>query len=369
MTTSARVTSDLAIAPGEYLHEVLAAQGMSQADLARRLGRPMQAVNEIVKGRKAITPETALQLEQVVPVPAHIWTGLEEAYQLALARAEERESLDEEVDLIDAALYRKLAEHGQVPAVKGASKESRRQRVRGMRRFFGVASLCNVPDLQTFRAAFRVSTAGRIEEYALAAWLRWGEKEASKREEVGKYDGKALKALIPWLRTCTLQPPKEWQPKVAKALAECGIVLVVLPHLPRTRAHGAAYWLSSSKAVLQLSIRRKRVDIFWFSFFHELAHLLRHRTRDVYVSWDPNGDERKSMHEREADRFAGDILIPPKDYEAFRENSGFSAHSIVAFAESIGIHPSIVLGRLQRDHLVSQKDPYRLHDYYDWADD
>jgi HTH-type transcriptional regulator/antitoxin HigA len=78
--------SDLAIPPGEYLLEVAREHGITQAELARRMRRPAQAINEIVKGRKAITPETALQLEQVLDVPAHIWTGLQAEYQLTRAR-------------------------------------------------------------------------------------------------------------------------------------------------------------------------------------------------------------------------------------------------------------------------------------------
>ena len=83
-----RIYSDLAIPPGEYLAEVIAAKGIAQAELARRLRRPVQAVNEIIKGEKAITPATALQLERALDVPAHIWIGLESRYQLVKARLE-----------------------------------------------------------------------------------------------------------------------------------------------------------------------------------------------------------------------------------------------------------------------------------------
>jgi HTH-type transcriptional regulator / antitoxin HigA len=86
MMTKQNPTSDLAIAPGEYLVEVLENLHMTQADLARRMGRPIQAINEIIKGSKAITPDTALQLEKVTDVPAHLWMNLEEEYRLTLAR-------------------------------------------------------------------------------------------------------------------------------------------------------------------------------------------------------------------------------------------------------------------------------------------
>ena len=85
-TAAPRLHSDTPIPPGEFLREHLEESGMSQAELARRLGRPRQAVNEIIRGKKAITAETALQLERVLSTPAHIWLGLEQEYRLVLAR-------------------------------------------------------------------------------------------------------------------------------------------------------------------------------------------------------------------------------------------------------------------------------------------
>ena len=79
------IMSDLAIPPGEYLEEVLEELGLNQAEVARRMGRPPQAVNEIIKGEKAITPETSIQLEKVLGVPAYIWVGLEAEYRLIRA--------------------------------------------------------------------------------------------------------------------------------------------------------------------------------------------------------------------------------------------------------------------------------------------
>ena len=80
------VESDYASHPGSLLAEELEVRGMSQRELARQMGRPYQVVNEIVRGRKAITAETALQLEVVLEIKAHIWLGLQADYDLAIAR-------------------------------------------------------------------------------------------------------------------------------------------------------------------------------------------------------------------------------------------------------------------------------------------
>lgn len=81
-----RTWPDVAIAPGETLAEEIAARGMSQKALAEKMGRPLQAINEIVLGKKQITAETALQLEDALGVSAETWMNLEMAYRLTKAR-------------------------------------------------------------------------------------------------------------------------------------------------------------------------------------------------------------------------------------------------------------------------------------------
>ncbi len=86
MATKTQLYSDLPIPPGETLAEELAARGLSQAALARRMGRPLQTVNMIVTGKKRITAETALDLERVLGTPAHLWLGLQAEYDETRAR-------------------------------------------------------------------------------------------------------------------------------------------------------------------------------------------------------------------------------------------------------------------------------------------
>jgi HTH-type transcriptional regulator/antitoxin HigA len=80
-----RVWPDIAIPPGDHLAEELAARGMSQSELARKMERPVQVINEIVRGKKSITGETALQLEAVLGIGAETWMNLEGNYQITKA--------------------------------------------------------------------------------------------------------------------------------------------------------------------------------------------------------------------------------------------------------------------------------------------
>lgn len=92
MTKPPRLWSDLPIPPGEVLAEELAARGMTRKELAAQLGRPTQAVDEIIRAEKAITPDTARDLEKVLGIATDFWLNLESTYRLTLARNGERES-------------------------------------------------------------------------------------------------------------------------------------------------------------------------------------------------------------------------------------------------------------------------------------
>ena len=85
--TRQKIVPDIAIPPGELLAEEIEARGMTQRGLATLMGRSPQAVSEIVRGRRGISADTAIQLEAALGTAAHIWVGLDADYRLALALA------------------------------------------------------------------------------------------------------------------------------------------------------------------------------------------------------------------------------------------------------------------------------------------
>ncbi|HEY9691642.1 MAG TPA: HigA family addiction module antitoxin [Oculatellaceae cyanobacterium] len=96
-----RYTPDYVSPPGETLEEILEERDMTQAELAERMGRPKTTISEIINGKAAITPETALQLELVLGVPASFWNNREGLYHEALARQEEQKRLAQQVTSLD----------------------------------------------------------------------------------------------------------------------------------------------------------------------------------------------------------------------------------------------------------------------------
>jgi HTH-type transcriptional regulator/antitoxin HigA len=356
MATEIQLVSDLPIPPGELLSETLETINLSQAELARRMGRPAQAINEIVRGSKEITAETAIQLERVLGVPAHIWLGLEAEYQHTKARLEDRRRLQAEVKLASRFPCATMRRLGWLKKAR-----DRVSQVEALLDFFGVSTLKAVVDAEA--AAYRLSRSHQAEPEALAAWLRKGALDA-QRIKTEPFNEQKLLDLLPELRSLTRAKPETLEPRVKRELAACGVALVLLPHLPKTHAHGATRWAAPEKAVVQLSLRGKWADIFWFSLFHELGHVLRHGRRELFIEWkDGDQDER----EREADAFASDVLIPEAAYKAFlRRCPTVSAASVMVFADQQSIAPGIVVGRLQHDGHVPYADLNSLRERYTW---
>lgn len=353
--------SDLAIPPGEYLEEVISELGMTKDELARRMNRPAPKLSSIFKGEKAITPDTALQLEKVVGVPAHIWTGLESDYRLTLARNQETletQKLRDESSLVTKFCYSELVKLGYVP-----KKTKAIEKVRELQHFFGVTSLRNIATLKRYQVAFRKG-AGKRSPEATSAWLRIGELKAQKTD-AAPFRKDLLEKNLPIIRGMTRLLPKDFETKLHQILLNSGVVLVLCPHLPKTYLHGATFWLRQNKAVLMLTIRGSWADIFWFSLFHEIGHLLLHGKQMVFLEGD-NREVELDEHEREADKFAADTLIPPDEYKSFLKARAFFPKDIETFAHSIGIDPGIVVGRLQHDGFLKKSWHNHLRTRYEW---
>lgn len=343
--TTEKIYSDLPIPPGEYLAEVLEEKGFTQKELADRMGRPAQAICEIVKGEKAITPETALQLERTLGVPSYIWTSLEDGYRIIKARQAENAALEKEIPLLEEVPYSDLAGRGYIKKTP-----DKRHQVRECQTFYGVASLANLDRVNAYGAAFRQSKARRASSLALAAWIRCAEVEAAKRE-TPPFQKTRLKVRLEEIRRLTLIPPEDSIERLRASLLESGVNFVLLPHFAKTYAHGAVLWPDPKHPVLVLSIRGKWADLFWFSLFHELGHILLHGNKEIIDAESGETDKK----EFEADRFASDRLIPTVPYERFLARAKYDEAAISSFAAEIGIHPGILIGRLQHDRKLPFK--------------
>jgi len=338
-----------AVPPGESLRETLESLGMSQAELAQRTGRPKKTINEIIFGKAAITPETALQLERVLGIPASFWNNLERNYQEARARLEDDRRLHSQKNWVNSFPIAALSRAGWL-----SKEKSEVNKLKALLKFFGVSGTNEWDRLwQSSQPTYRTSPAFQKNPYAVSAWLRLGEIQA-KGYGCKPYSGNSFRASLNRIRALTTEPVEIFEPRMKQICAEAGVAVVFVPELPGTRAFGATRWLNPTKALMQLSLRGKSDDHLWFTFFHEAGHVLLHGKRDVFIEADGEGAGRVITNEKEqeADRFAEDRLIPPREYRDFMKRGQFGLKAIRDFAARLHIAPGIVVGRLQHDKAI-----------------
>ena len=279
------IHSDLPIPPGEFLEEVLEDLGMGKDELAKRMNRPPAKLSAIFNGIKSITPDTALQLEKVTGVPANIWIGLESEYRLTLARLQEKKELEnrkKEIPFLTKFCYKELSKLGYVE-----NKSKLSDKVEELQKFLGVTSLSNLDNLRRYQPFFKqnINKNNKVSTEAIISWLRIGEIESYKIQ-TKQFNEEKLYGLMPALRKMTNLPPAKFQKEMQNRFSEVGVALVIVSHLPKTCAHGAAFWFNKNKAVLMITIRGRWADMFWFSLFHEIGHILLHSKQQVYIESD-----------------------------------------------------------------------------------
>jgi addiction module HigA family antidote len=337
-------TPDQVSPPGETLAELLEDRGMTQAGLAARTGRPKQHINEIMAGKAPITPDMAIQLERSLGVPASFWNNREARYREHLARQAEHERLSSQVEWLVQFPVKEMTRWGWLKPI-----QDKVEQVRELLNYFGVASPAEWRDLWSNRQfAFRKSEAFESRLGPLSAWLRRGEVVA--REIASQpFDEARLRGSLPKLRALTvLGDPREFVPRITELCAAVGVAVVFVPELTGCRASGVTQWLTSDKALIQLSLRYKSDDHLWFTFFHEVGHILLHGKKEVFVEWDGADTDK----EQQADRFAAESLIPAAQWKTIRSMGRYSKADIRGFAAGAGVAPGIVVGRLQHERLL-----------------
>lgn len=349
---------DYAVPPGATLQETIDSLGMTQRDLALRMGMATKTINEIAKGKAPITPDTSILLERVTGVPARMWNNLEANYREQLARIADRERLGADLEWLKTIPTKELIARGAIEDV-----DDKVTLLHSVLRFFGVVSSAQWRQVwMKPEAAFRKSTRFKADLGATATWLRLGELEAQQAKTKPYDRTKFLKALR-HIRALTTEPPEVFQPTMMKLCAEAGVLVVFVPEIKRCPTSGAARWLTSEKALIQLSLRYKSNDQFWFSFFHEAGHILDGPKKKIFI--DDGGDETE--RELHANRFTANFLIPADrraEMCALRTKA-----AVLAFAANVGVAPGIVVGQLQRTKAIPYNQMNALKTRLTWKEE
>ena len=292
---------DYLVLPGEVLKDYIDDLGMTQADLAMKSGLAKKTINEIIKGKASITPETALKFELVLGRPAQFWSNLEMRYQEDKARLEERERLKLDIEWLKHVPVNAMIKNGWIERYKDKVDQ-----LVEVLKFYGVASRKQWEAVWIGnKVAFRHTKQWESCREAVSAWLREGERQARKLE-CASFDGKRFKAILEEVRILSSLSPLEFEPRLIGLCASAGVAVVFIPELPRTLTYGATRWLGD-RALIQLSLRHKNNDHLWFTFFHEAGHIVLHGRKDIFIETTGLDDAK----EKEADEFARNMLIPP----------------------------------------------------------
>jgi len=342
-----------AFAPGEYIRDEIEARGWSQIDLAEILGRPPQAVNEIINGKKAITPDTAKALGEAFGTSAQLWMNLESAYQLA------KSGVSDDLVARKAKMYA-FSPIGEMQKRGWIETSSNFNVVESqVLRFFGIKSL-NQPVEMALAA--RKSTGGDLTS-AQRAWFCRAKQLARIVPVSGSFSERSANEAIRQLALLKAEP--EEARKVPKVLSAAGIRFLVVAPFPQSKIDGVCFWLSAKAPVIAVSFRFERIDWFWHTLMHEMGHVLNGDGKTAVtidtdlVGSDAQPEDQKSHVEAKADAFAAQFLIDRQllaDFVA-RVHPMYSRTKVVGFAKSVDVHPGIVVGQLQ----YQKKMPYTHH--------
>jgi HTH-type transcriptional regulator/antitoxin HigA len=193
-----------------------------------------------------------------------------------------------------------------------------------------------------------VRSDAKMDEYALSAWCA---RILSKAREETLPDYKMGTVTKQFCREIVHLSYLDDGPLLAREfLNRSGIHFVTEKHLPRTHLDGAALWAKSDCPVIALTLRYDRLDNFWFTLCHELAHVSLHLEKDSGNTFvDDLEAEGSDDMERKADAFAADVLVPAGRWNTSGLRNNWSAKAVISFAERLRIHPAIVAGRIRRE--------------------
>ena len=352
--------------PGEVLGEYLEFYGWSQRDLARRTGLTPKTISVICNAKASVTATTALTLERVFRRPAHLWLNLQRQFDEAEARRQE---------LVQSIQWKDWARSFPLRDMKKFqfSMQPAKSEVDMLLNYLGVSSPeswdavwknCDVAYRQTRQFSKSIAS--------ISAWVRETELVASEIE-TEHFNEQVLRSLIGDIRRFTTERVDDAVGPVQTLCAKAGVVVVFVPELPHSGISGCARWLSDKKALIGLTLRYKTDDQMWFSFFHELGHLLLHKRMRSFVLdnaahdlFDGVVDPEMEKYEAEANQFAADTLIPPTTLADFVRLLNFSNDDIYGFAEETGVSPGIVVGRLQHMGLLTAYQGNSLKQRLEW---
>lgn len=345
-------TTNYAVAPGEYLEEWIEDQGLSQQQVAERLGVSRKHVNEIVNGHAAVTQDMALRLERVVGIPAEAWLRYEAAYRADLARITDQENLSQYADSIDASAVTYLRSLG----VTSATRAKPGQLVSDFLAFHRCGTwdayvhLHETASKGDYALAALKESDAKLDPTVLTTWLRAAElTEPFERGRLYTFDEDQLRGALPELRARAARPDRTMLRDIAGMLAEVGVVFMVVEPPKKFPLLGMTRWIDKRVPVIQQTGRWGKDGFVIWALFHELGHVLNDPRGEMHLEYSTE-KKRNTAAEKNANQFAFETLFGEEGIAPFE---GLTADSeIVRTARRIGISPGLAVHQMHRRRLL-----------------
>ena len=352
----------MAFHPGYYVAEIIEDMGISQAEFALRMGTTAKTLSKLVNGRISISDDLAKKLSAMLGISVDFWLNIQKEFDKKVIEIEQQKDIDLQIEIakvIDYSFFEKVA---NLPHVRSFA-----DKVVNLCKYLKIAnlSLLRKPDFLV-NSRTGITTIDDKNIINAQAWLQTALNCASAIE-TSSFNSDKLESYLPEIKSMTLQNPQDFLPMLRSIFSECGVAFVLLPHLKNSGINGAVKWVNNKRVVLAMNDRRTYSDTFWFSLFHEIKHVLQQKVNSTFVA--STSDEWHNYNkklENDADSFAQNYLIPKSEYNNFISKGRFFDADIIGFSQSIGIHPGIVVGRLQHDKIIpvnrcsSLKSKYKI---------
>lgn len=335
--------------PGYFIKEQLDDRAWIQEDLAEVLGITLKHVNKIVLDKQPITLEMAKMLGEVFETSPQYWLSLDANYRLWL----ETEKTEKEIQAdLKGKIYERMPIRDMINKKWLPNFTTFKELHQSVLNFWNVTTLdFEAWDKKTLPLLARKSE--NFNQYRAAYTYTWYHKAFVTAEsyKVLKYNKEALLALYNQINTYSFK--ENGINEFIKKLNEAGVIFFMLPHLQKTYLDGAAFYCGKNPVIV-FTARYKRIDNFWFTVAHEIAHVLYHLDDKNTFFLDNFKEENINELEQEANEKACEKLLY-KDIVAFLNTkiNYLSQKDIIHCATALQIHPAIIIGKLAYDKTIS----------------
>ncbi len=355
---SVGLSREFIIHPGKTLSEVLEDRGMSQKELSIRTGVTEKHVSTVINGQKGISAAFAKKLEYALGIETAFWMNLQSNYDREILEFEELNNIsDEEINVL-SNLKEVIKYWISLGWLDGKANQT--SLVLELRKIFCISNLLDIPKI-SFSGAFRAQRKNiNIDTYVLFAWQRMCELLTQNTNIAEQVNTEKLRSKIPEIKQVMFFSEKQIQKKLTAIFSECGIAFQIVPNFKGAPVQGFIKKTCEGESlILCMTLRQKFMDIFWFTLFHEIAHILNGDTKQEFIDFNSvSGDI-----EQKADKMASEFLINSKDYKEFIDSKGYkNIQGLKTFAKSQNVQNYIVLGRLMNDKII----PWKARPRYEW---